>query len=120
MKFYYVTNVFDLRTFEISTEIHYVSSFFLNERNITISLLMIHLKCTVVHYANLNSSSINKPYLRAIEYAISFFFRFLIYNYFNEAFAKNLMKKLSIFSTNIQNPFQDVVHYRILKAHYQV
>ena len=49
--------------------------FFLNvnERNIRTSLLMIHLKCAAVHYANLNSSSINKPYLRAVEYAISFF-----------------------------------------------
>ena len=74
MKFYYVTNVFDLLTFdnettallkflEISAEMHFVSLFFLNERNNTTPLLMIHLKCTVVHYANLNSSSINKPFL---------------------------------------------------------
>ena len=69
----YVTNIFDLHTFdneatallkffEISTEMHFVSLLFLNERNITTS----HLKCTVVHYANLNSSSLNKPYLRAV------------------------------------------------------
>ena len=58
---------------EISTEIHFVSLFFLNERNIATSLLIIHLKCTAVHYANLNSNSINKPYLRSVEYAISFF-----------------------------------------------
>ena len=56
---------------------HFVSLFFLNERNITSSLLMIHLKCAVVNYANLNSSSINKTYLRAVEYAISFFFNVL-------------------------------------------
>ena len=66
MTFYYVTNIFDLHTFnnettallkffEISTEMHFVSLFFLNERNIATSLFMIHLKCTVVHYANLNS-----------------------------------------------------------------
>ena len=102
MKFYYVTNIFDLHTFdnemmallklfEISTETYFVSLFFLKERNITTSLLMIHLKCVVVHYANLNSSSINKPYLQAVEYAISFF-RILIYDYFNEAFIKNFMK----------------------------
>ena len=48
--------------FEIFTEMHFVSLFFLNERNITTSLLMIHLKCTVVHYTNLNSTSINKPF----------------------------------------------------------
>ena len=88
MKFYYVTNILALHTFdnettallnffEICTEMHSVSLFFLNERNITTSVWMIHLKCTVVYYANLNSSSINKPYLRAVEYAISFFFNFL-------------------------------------------
>ena len=37
--------------------------FFLNKRNMTTSLLMIHLKCTVVHYTNLNWSSKNKPFL---------------------------------------------------------
>ena len=84
MKFYYVTDVFlskyfyNERTalfkfFEISTEMHFVSSFFLTERNISTSLLIINLKRTAVHYANLNSSSVNKSYLRAVEYAISSF-----------------------------------------------
>ena len=55
MKFYYVTNIFDLHTvdnetttllkfFEILTEMHFVSLLFLNKRNITTSLLMIHFK----------------------------------------------------------------------------
>ena len=66
-----------LEFFEISTEIHSVSLSFLNERKIITSLLMIHLKCAVVRYSNLNSRSINKPYLRAVEYDISFFFDFL-------------------------------------------
>ena len=104
MKFYYITHVFDLHTFgnettaflnffEISTEMHFVSLFFLNERNITTSILMIHLKCTVVHCANLNSSFINKTYLGAVKYAISLgFFHFLIYVYFNQAFVRNFMK----------------------------
>ena len=85
MKFYYVTNIFDLHTFEnemtvllkffeISTEIDFVSMYFLNEKKITTSLLMMHLKRTVAHYAYLNPSFINKPYLRAFEYAISCFF----------------------------------------------
>ena len=73
MKFYIVTNIFDLHTFDNETKMDFISLFFLKERNITSSLLMMHLKCTVAHYANLNSSSINKPYLRAVEYAISFF-----------------------------------------------
>ena len=68
MKFYCVINIFDLNTFdkettallksfEISTEMHFIFFlFFLNET----SLLMIHLKFTVVNYADLNLSSINK------------------------------------------------------------
>ena len=81
MKIYYVKNIFDLHTFdnettalikffEISREMYFVSLFFLNERNISISILM--------YYANLNSNSINKPYLRAAECALSFVF-FSIY-----------------------------------------
>ena len=96
------SNVFDLHTFdyetthllksfEISTEMHFVSLFSLHEGNITISLLMIHLKCAVVHCANLNSSLLDKDYLRAVEYAISFSFQFLIYVYFNDAFIKSFI-----------------------------
>ena len=65
MKFYYITNIFDLhffgnetvvllKPFEICTEMLFVSSFFLNEKNITTFLLMIQLRCTVVNYANLH------------------------------------------------------------------
>ena len=101
-KFYYVTNIFDLHIFdketaaflnffEVCTEVHFVSLFFLNERNITTSLLMIHLKCTVAHYSNLNSSSVNKPFLNYGPLNM-LFFRFLIYIYFNVAFAKKIMK----------------------------
>ena len=56
MKFYFVTSIFDLhifdnetmvllKFFQISTEMSFVSLFFLNERNITTSLLMMHSKC---------------------------------------------------------------------------
>ena len=79
--------------FEICRDMHFVSLFFLNERNITISLLMIHLKCTVVNYANLNSSSRNKPFLNYGTSNMLFcFFRFPIYAYFNEVFVKKFMK----------------------------
>ena len=83
---------------------HFVSLFFLNERNIATSLLMIHLKCTVKHYANLSSGFINQLYLQAIEYAISFFS--ISYSvYFNEAFFKNFTKKKKrlVSITNFQN-----------------
>ena len=64
---------------------------------ITTSLLMIHWKCTVVHYANLNSSSINKPFLNyGLLNMLFCFFRFLIYVYFNEAFVKNFVKNYRI------------------------
>ena len=84
--FYYVTNIFDryifenetvaiLNFFEICTDMHFVSLFFINERNITTSIFMIHLKCTVVHYANLNWSSINKAFLnyRMLNMLLRFF-----------------------------------------------
>ena len=63
---------------------------FLNERSIETSFLMTQLKCTVVHYPNLNSGSVNKPFLNYRPLNMLFrFFRFLIYVYFNKAFVKN-------------------------------
>ena len=62
-------------------QMHFVSSFFLNEWNITTSLLMIHLKRTVVHYSKLHSSSINKPFFNYGPLNLLFlFFLFLIYS----------------------------------------
>ena len=72
-------------------------------KNTTTLLLMIHLKCTVVHFANLNSSSINKPFLNCVASDVLFlFFQFLIYVYFNEAFVKSFMKKISFHNKNFQ------------------
>ena len=128
MKFYYVTKIFDLHTFddertafskffEICLEIHFVSLFFLNETNIRTSFLIIHLKCTVVHYTDLNSISINKPYVRTVENALSCFFLFLLYVYFNKAFVKDFMEIIiAFFDTNFQNSIQDVVYCRILRC----
>ena len=116
MKFYYVTNFFDLHSFDGPFK-----SFWNFHQNafcfFIFSKCKKHYNLTynsttwiVVHYANINSSSINKPYLRAVEYAISFFSFFSIfYVYFNEAF-----KKAPLFNANFQNSFQDVVDYRIL------
>ena len=67
--------------------------FFQNERNITASLLVIHLKCTVAHYANLNSSSKKKPFLNYESLNMLFrVFQFLQYVYFNETFVKKVLK----------------------------
>ena len=83
---------------------HFVSLFFLTKRNITTSLLMIHLKCTVAHYANLDSHSINYPFINYGPFSMLFrFFRFLIYVYFNKAFVKNFMKKKYHFLIQISN-----------------
>ena len=55
----------------------------------TTSILMIHLKCIVVHCTNLNWSSKTKPFLNYGSLNMLFrFFRILIYVYFNEAFVK--------------------------------
>ena len=71
---------------------HFVSLFFLNKRKITTSLLMIHLKCTVVHYANLNSSSRNKPFLNygPLNMLFCFFFNFLFMFILMKLLSKNL------------------------------
>ena len=100
MKFYYVKNIFDLQIFgnettapltflKICIEIRFVSLFFLNERNITILLLMIHLKCAVLK-SSINRQSILK--LRAVNYAIAFFFNFLFKFIFTRLLLKTLRK----------------------------
>ena len=86
-----------LNFFEICTEMHFGSLFFLNKGNITTFLLMIHLKCTVVHYSNLNSISVNKPFLNYgplnmlfLLFVCFFFFDFL----FTFILTRYLSKKL--------------------------
>ena len=105
--FYYVKNIFDLHIFEnematplnffeICTDIHFVSLFFLNDRNITTSLLIIQLKFTVVHYTNLNSSSINKPFLNyglsnmPFCFCFDFLFMFILLKLFSTKCTKQL------------------------------
>ena len=113
-----VTNIFDLnifdnettallKLFEICAEMHLFLYFFYIKEIFQpqTSLLMIHLKCTAVHYVNLNSSSINKPYLRTVEYAISFL-SISIYAYLTNAFVKNFMKKLSFLTQISQIHFK--------------
>ena len=69
-----------------------------------------------MHYSNLNSSSINKPFLNygpLNMLSLFFFFRFLIYVYFNEAFVKKNYEITIILNVNFQNSFQDAVYYKI-------
>ena len=100
-----VTNIFDLnifdnettallKLFEICAEMHLFLYFFYIKEIFQpqTSLLMIHLKCTAVHYVNLNSSSINKPYLRTVEFAILFLFDFLYMFILTRLLSKTLSK----------------------------
>ena len=97
--------------FGICTEMNFVSLFFLSEINIATSLLMIHLKCTIVHYANLNSSSVSKPFVNYGPLNMLFLlFMFIL----TRIFSKPFEKRLSFFNTNFNNSFQDVLCYRIL------
>ena len=129
MKFYYVTIIFDLQIFdnettallnifEICTEMCFVSIFFLNERNITTSLLIIATfkEYCFAWYVKLSSRSIIKPFLNDMPPNMLFrFFRFLIYVYFNEAFVKNLSKNYFLIQiSKIQISFQDI---RIVYQH---
>ena len=91
MKFSYVTNIFEILIFDNETtalltiffqiceEILFASSFSLNERNISTSLLMMNLKCNAVHYAKLNSSLINKQFLNygPVNMLFRFFYSYL-------------------------------------------
>ena len=76
--------------FEICKEIHFISLFFLNERNITTSLLMAHSKCAIVHYANLNSSYINKLLLnyRPLKILFLFFFFNFLFTFIERGFCQ--------------------------------
>ena len=129
MKFYYITNIFDLQIFDNETAVLlFYFLFFWNLHGNAFCFFIISkwkkyynlpfddtFKCTVLHYANLNSSSINKPFLNYGPLSMLFrFFRFLIYLYFKDAFVKNFMKKLSFFNTNFHNSCQDVLYYGIL------
>ena len=116
--FYYVTNILHLHIYDNETAallfffLKFAQIcilflyFFQNESNITTSLLMIHSKCTIVHYTNLNSSSKNKPFLNYGLLNILFcFLRFLIYLYF-------------ILSKNLWNNYYFLI--QISKIHFKI
>ena len=74
--------------------------------------MLILLKCIVAGYPNRNESLTGRLFSNYGSLNILLhFFRYLIYSVFHETFVKNFMKKLSFFSANFKNPFQDVVYY---------
>ena len=125
-KFYGFTNVFKSEIsrqwknglwlfFEICTEEPFASQILSNEGNIKASILLILLKCIVVGYSNGNESFTGRLFSNYGPLNMLFhFFRYLIYSVFHKTFVKKFMKKLSFFSSNFKNPFQDVVYYRKL------
>ena len=86
-----------------------------NEGNIKASILLILLKCIFVGCSNGNESFTGRLFSNYGPLNMLFhFFRYLIYSVFHETFVKQFMTKLSFFSSNFKNPFQDVVYYRKL------
>ena len=78
-----------------------------NRRNIIGSILLILLKCIVVGYSNGNESFPGRLFSNYGPLnMLLHFLRYLIYSVFHE--------KLSLFSSNFKNQFQDVVYYRPL------
>ena len=57
--------------------------------------IMLHFKCVAVRYANLSSNPKFKPYLRAVEYPISFFSDSHL-----RLFCQKLYEKTVIFNAN--------------------
>ena len=85
------------------------------EENIKVSILLILLKCIAVGHSNGNWSFTGRLFSNYGPLNMLFhFFRYLIYSVFHKTFVKKFMKKLSFFSSNFKNPFQDVVYYRKL------
>ena len=106
MKFFYVTNIFDLQAFdnettallnffEISSETHFISLFFFRSKKYYSPTFDDTFKMYCCASCTLHCCPLNTP----------FFFRFLIYVYFNDVFVEKFMKK---------DVFQDVLYYRIL------
>ena len=60
-------------------------------------------------YSNGKESFIGKRFLNYWSLNMLFrFFQYLIYSVSHKTFVKKFMKKLSFFSSNFKNPFQDV------------
>ena len=86
-----------------------------NEGNIKASILLMLLKCIVASYSNGNESFTGRLFSNYQSLNMLFhFYRYLIYSVFHETFVKMFMEKLSFYSSNFENQFQDEVYYRKL------
>ena len=79
------------------------------------SILLILLKCIVVGHSNVNESLTARLFSNYGLMNISFhFFRYLTYSVFHVTFVKRFKKKMSFFSSNLKNQFQDIIYFRKL------
>ena len=85
-----------------------------NEGNIKDSILLILLKCINVGYSNGNKSFTSRLFSNYEPLNMLFHFFDISFIVFFSRLVKKFMKKLSFFSSNFKNPFQDVVYYRKL------
>ena len=80
------------KVLKFARTMHFFSLFFLNKRNITTSLLMLHLKCTVVHYD-------------------LFFFFFLAKLYQSLLLIINVVKRCTLRSKTISDNWKSLKNY---------
>ena len=133
MKFYYIKHMIDLlifddettallRSFEICTEMHFVSLFSLSERNITTSLLMILLKLLLSKFKNRNKSFLSYRPLNILFCFFSIFYLFILtrlltkvlwksYHFLTQLSKIHIIQKFK--SPKVQN---SKVYYRILQC----
>ena len=128
IKFYGFTNICYLKFlengatalwifFEICMEERLASTFCQMGQNVKASILLVVLKCIVVDYSNGNESFIGRLFSNYGSLNMLFhFFRYLIYSVFHETFVEKFLKKLSLFISNLKDPFQDGVYYRKLRC----
>ena len=85
-----------------------------NEGNIKTWLLLILLKVLLwVILMKMKVSQVGCSQITGCWICYSIF-RYLIYSVFYETFVKRFMEKLSFYSSNFENQFQDEVYYRKL------
>ena len=86
-----------------------------NKGNIKDSILRKLLKCIVAGYSNGKVSFTGRLFSNYKPLNMLFhFFWYLTYSISHETFVKEFVKKLSFFSSNFKNPFQDIVYCRKL------
>ena len=108
----WVLEIFDSETaalkifLKICTETHFHFLFSWNEKIIAMCHLKIHIKCVAVIWFNEDWCSLKRPsWNNEPPNMLSHFLRLFTFSCLYAIFAKNVMKKLSIFKINFWNSF---------------